>query len=187
MMRFLKQSVVGEKTGTWPRNGDWWTNFKNLEEAMKRTAEEGHNVKFYYRTATRYLTRHFPLCQWTTSWSICPPPTHGQRRSGLSGNTQNYTETITDKQTGLYRQTNWWMEDIQMAGDPRGFVHYWTLRRWIQHLHKSWPLLAKSVIYAKLNRFILLLRTAKCCVGLLDLAMAMQKLRRVCQITKSTH
>ena len=33
----------GHLTETWPRNGDWWANFKNLEEAETRTAEKCHN------------------------------------------------------------------------------------------------------------------------------------------------
>ena len=47
---------------TLQRNGDWLTNFKNLEEADTRTTEKGHNghVQFY-RTATRNLTRHLPF------------------------------------------------------------------------------------------------------------------------------
>ena len=66
MMRFLKQSVVGENTGKYMLSLDV-DNMDNrlkhdLEEAETITAEKGHNrhVQFY-RTATRYLTRHLPF------------------------------------------------------------------------------------------------------------------------------
>ena len=107
-----------------------------------------------------------PLCQWTILWSSCPPPDNAQRRSG---NTLNCKETIIYNQSGLCRPTNWWMEYIPRAGYPRGLVHHWTSRRWIQHILKSLPLLEKSVCDAKLNRLTTLLCSTKACEGLLCL------------------
>ena len=66
--------------------------------------------------------------------------------------------------------TNWWMEDIPRAGDPRGLVHRWTSRRWIQHILKSLPLLKMSVRDSNLNRLTTLLCPTTACEGLLCIA-----------------
>ena len=49
-------------------------------------------------------------------------------------------------------------------------VHHWISSRWIQHLPKSLPLLAKSVPDAKINKLTTLLCPTKACEGLCCLA-----------------
>ena len=58
------------------------------------------------------------------------------------------------------------MEDIPKAGDPRGLVHHWTSRRWIQHILKSLPLLKKGFGTQNSTGSPLLCPT-KACEGLL--------------------
>ena len=99
MMRFLKQSVVGEKTGKYMLSLDV-DNLDNrlkhdremeigepTSKTLKKLREKEQKMAImdmcsFYRTVTRYLTRHLPRERGTTT-------------------TQNYKETITDNQTGL--------------------------------------------------------------------------------------
>ena len=145
IMKFLKQSVVSEKTGrsmlslevnnadnTLKHDREMEIGEPTSRILLKRLRQKQQKIFIMdmcslYRTATRYLTRHLPLANDLLHDLVVPHPC-------LSSNTQNCKETITDNQTGLCMPNNWWIGDIPRAGDPRGLVDH--SKRWIQHIPK---------------------------------------------------
>ena len=106
----------------------------------------------FYRTATRYRTRHHPFPNELLYALAVLHPLMLKEGQVIRRTTKKLSHIIRQDYVG--QLTDEWK--IYHGRYPRVLVHHWTSRRWIQHLLNSWQL-EKSVRDAKLNSITTLL------------------------------